>query len=275
MSIPLKVEQTAGLTRLIRSLDSEDFCAALLSFLRSCVNFDAGIVLAYPDNALLVLLDELHVSDRAGFDGPYRNGMYLLSPIYAAAFSGERGSFHYPDITPEGFTESEFFEIYYSKNDTIDQMVYLLETRTGTPLAISIERTKALKKFNARERTLLDQLWELIDGIIRQHDWPEASGLAEASHPDMHAHVHRVLELFGSSALTPRERDVVRLILRGYPSKSVARELDISAQTEQVHRKNIYHKLNISSHSELFTLFFDAITLPASDTDPLLLLRAS
>jgi DNA-binding CsgD family transcriptional regulator len=90
----------------------------------------------------------------------------------------------------------------------------------------------------------------------------------------MNAHLQQVLEKFGSSLLTPREREVVRLILKGYPSKSVARTLSISTQTEQVHRKNIYHKLGISSHSELFTLFFDAIAQPGTGTDPLLSLRA-
>ncbi len=275
MSVPLTAAQTEHLSNLVDALGGNQFCQRLVDFLRACVKFDAGIVLAYPDNALLVLHDELHVSDRAGFDGPYRNGMYLLSPIYSAASSGQRGCFHYPDITPEGFTESEFFDIYYSKNDTNDQMVYLLETRAGTPIAISIERTSAMRKYTAKERRTLDALWKLCAGIVQQHSWPEAANLADAAHPDMHAHVHSVLELFGSSVLTPRERDVVRLILRGYPSKTVARELEISAQTEQVHRKNIYQKLSISSHSELFTLFFDAITLPSSNTDPLLILKAS
>ncbi len=275
MSIPLKASQTTLLTELVTSLGSNAFCPQLLNFLRACVPFDAGIMLAYPEDALLVLKDELHVSDRAGFDGPYRNGMYLLSPIYSAAHAGQRGCFHYPDITPLGFTDSEFFDMYYSKNDTLDQMVYLLETSAGTPVAISIERTSAMKKFSAAEKATLSGLWQLSASIVEQHSWPEASDLARAPHPDMHTHVQQVLELFGSSVLTPREREVVRLILRGYPSKSVARELEISAQTEQVHRKNIYQKLAISSHSELFTLFFDAITLPPADTDPLLVLGAA
>ena len=54
----------------------------------------------------------------------------------------------------------------------------------------------------------------------------------------------------------------------------MARELAISTQTEQVHRKHIYHKLGISSHSELFTLFFDAIAQTGTEKDPLLSLRA-
>jgi DNA-binding CsgD family transcriptional regulator len=274
MSVPLKASQTTLLAELIAALGSDVFCPQLLNFLRACVPFDAGIMLAYPDDALLVLKDELHISDRAGFDGPYRNGMYLLSPIYTAAHVGKRGCYHYPDITPQDFTDSEFFDIYYSKNDTLDQMVYLLESNAGTSIAISIERTSAMKKFTAAEKATLSGLWQLTANIVQQHSWPEASNLARAPHPDMHAHVQEVLGLFGSSVLTPRERDVVKLILRGYPSKSVARELEISAQTEQVHRKNIYQKLTISSHSELFTLFFDAITLPPADTDPLLILSA-
>ena len=66
-----------------------------------------------------------------------------------------------------------------------------------------------------------------------------------------------MLQNFGSSTLTPRERQVVRLILRGYPSKSVARELDISTQTEQVHRKNIYQKLGVNSQSALLAYVFE------------------
>ena len=131
-----------------------------------------------------------------------------------------------------------------------------------------------LQDLSDAEREHLDALGELLLPLVAQQRW--STELDQSSpHQDLHHHVQSVLELFGSSILTPRERDVVRLILRGYPSKSVARELNISIQTEQVHRKNIYQKLEISSHSELFTLFFDAITVPPrKDTDPLLELRA-
>jgi DNA-binding CsgD family transcriptional regulator len=114
-------------------------------------------------------------------------------------------------------------------------------------------------------------LLALVAALVKQQRWPDS---LQSTPQDMHAHMDKVMAMFGSSTLTPRERDVVRLILRGYPSKSVARELNISTQTEQVHRKNIYQKLGISSHSELFTLFFDAIALPTMDGDPLLVLRA-
>ena len=273
MSAQLNSTQTRYLSRTIAALGSEDFSACLLAFLHSKLQFDSAVMLAYPDDStLLVLHDELDAGDRAGFDGPYRNGLYMLSPLYAQSRSGKRGCFHISEIAPQGFSESEFYQIYYSANDSIDQVAYLLESAAGTPIALSLERTSAWAPFSSEERSVLFGLSDLLVALVGQQRWPGME-LHPPAHPDLHSHVQKVLSLFGSSVLTPREREVVRLILRGYPSKSVARELDISTQTEQVHRKNIYQKLAISSHSELFTLFFDAITVtPLADTDPLLTL---
>jgi DNA-binding CsgD family transcriptional regulator len=274
MAPQLTSEQTQSLTDTIAALGSGRFGEALLGFIGLVVNFDSGVVIAYPAAAKLVLLeDQLAAGDRALFDGPYRNGLYLLSPLYVESRAGRRGCFHISDIAPEGFTDGEFYQLYYSTNGSIDQVAFLCETGHGTPIAISIERTESLPPFSSRERAALADVSDLISQLVRQQRWVDLVDTA-APPRDMHAHLENVLSLFGSSTLTPREREVVRLILRGYPSKSVARELNISTQTEQVHRKNIYQKLGISSHSELFTLFFDAIAQPAAGTDPLLALRA-
>jgi DNA-binding CsgD family transcriptional regulator len=272
MAATLNTNQTALLTATIAALGTESFGHQLLALVQAFVNFDSAVMMAYPEDAKLVVLqDELDAGDRAPFDGPYRNGLYLLSPLYVESHAGRRGCFHISDIAPEGFTESEFYDLYYSTNDSIDQIAYLMETAEGTPVALSLERTSKLPPFDAGERRSLDELLALVAALVKQQRWPDS---LQSSPQDMHAHMDKVMAMFGSSTLTPREREVVRLILRGYPSKSVARELTISTQTEQVHRKNIYQKLGISSHSELFTLFFDAIALPTMDGDPLLALRA-
>ncbi|MEP5764327.1 MAG: LuxR C-terminal-related transcriptional regulator [Halieaceae bacterium] len=275
MSVELSTQQTRLLTAAIAALGSADFGHALLAFVRAVVDFNSAVLMAYPDDAkLLVLHDELDASDRLPFDGPYRNGLYLLSPLYIESHAGRRGYFHISEIAPEGFTDSEYYELYYSTNGCIDQVAFLVESGNGTPVALSLERTEQLPTFSDAEKAKLAGLTSLVDTLIRQQHWPDAQIDTPVAPLDMHAHMQQVMSLFGSSTLTPRERDVVRLILRGYPSKSVARELDISTQTEQVHRKNIYQKLGISSHSELFTLFFDAIAQPTVDADPLLALRA-
>ena len=275
MPVDLNSTQTGLLTAAIAGLGGDDFAARVLAFMRAMVTFDSAVMMAYPEDAKLVVLhDELDAGDRAPFDGPYRNGLYLLSPLYIESHAGRRGYFHISEIAPEGFTESEFYQLYYSTNDSIDQVAFLMESGNGTPLVLSLERTSALPPFNDAEKTTLTGLVDLVAELVRQQQWPDVLINTTPAPLDMHAHLQQVMAMFGSSTLTPRERDVVRLILRGYPSKSVARELDISTQTEQVHRKNIYQKLGISSHSELFTLFFDAIALPTVDEDPLLALRA-
>jgi DNA-binding CsgD family transcriptional regulator len=272
MATDLTKQQTTLLTHTIAGLGGEEFGSRLLNFIRSLVDFNSAVMMAYPEAGKLVVIhDELDAGDRAPFDGPYRNGLYLLSPLYIESHAGRRGYFHISNIAPEGFTDSEFYELYYNNNDSIDQVAYLMESDAGTPIVLSLERTSALPPFSSSEKSALGALYDLVAELVRQQHWGEAPA---ATRLDMHAHMQNVMAMFGSSTLTPRERDVVRLILRGYPSKSVARELKISTQTEQVHRKNIYQKLGISSHSELFTLFFDAIALPAANEDPLLVLRA-
>lgn len=51
--------------------------------------------------------------------------------------------------------------------------------------------------------------------------------------------------------LTEREREVMRLIARGYAYKEVARELFISVKTVETHMSSVLRKLQLSSRHEL------------------------
>ena len=51
--------------------------------------------------------------------------------------------------------------------------------------------------------------------------------------------------------LTPREREVLRLIARGYTYKEIARELYISIKTVETHVSNVLRKLQMSNRYEL------------------------
>ena len=51
--------------------------------------------------------------------------------------------------------------------------------------------------------------------------------------------------------LTPREREVMRLIARGYAYKEVAKELFISIKTVETHMSSVLRKLQLSSRHEL------------------------
>jgi DNA-binding NarL/FixJ family response regulator len=93
---------------------------------------------------------------------------------------------------------------------------------------------------------------ELIDAIVRVNEGdavfsPRLAGF--------------VLDAFAGAAppatdpeleqLTPREREVLRFIARGYAYKEVARDLGISVKTVETHVSSVLRKLQLSSRHQL------------------------
>lgn len=52
-------------------------------------------------------------------------------------------------------------------------------------------------------------------------------------------------------SLSPRERDIVNLIIKGYPNKMIAELLDISAWTVGTHLRRIFAKLGVTSRAAM------------------------
>jgi len=59
--------------------------------------------------------------------------------------------------------------------------------------------------------------------------------------------------------LTPRERNIVDLVLQGYPNAKIAAKLGISTGTVRNHRYRLYYKLDITTERELFYTFIDIL----------------
>lgn len=69
--------------------------------------------------------------------------------------------------------------------------------------------------------------------------------------------MHRDAEL-RLAALTPRERDILEAIAAGMGNKAIARRLDLSPRTVEVHRANIMRRAGAGSVAELLRLAFTA-----------------
>jgi DNA-binding CsgD family transcriptional regulator len=57
--------------------------------------------------------------------------------------------------------------------------------------------------------------------------------------------------------LTPREREVARMVAGGYANKTIARVLDISAWTVGTHLRRIFLKLDVSSRAAMVARLFE------------------
>ncbi len=56
------------------------------------------------------------------------------------------------------------------------------------------------------------------------------------------------------AALTPREREVLELLVTGWPTKAIAKELGASPRTIEVHRARVFEKLQARSLPDLVRL---------------------
>jgi DNA-binding CsgD family transcriptional regulator len=50
-------------------------------------------------------------------------------------------------------------------------------------------------------------------------------------------------------ALSPRQREVLRLIVEGLPNKEIARRLNLAVGTVKIHVAVLFHKMNVTSRT--------------------------
>jgi two-component system, NarL family, response regulator NreC len=65
-------------------------------------------------------------------------------------------------------------------------------------------------------------------------------------------------------ALTPREKEILRLLAEGYSNKEIADRLVVSPSTIHSHRSNLMKKLNLSSRHDLIQYAHERGLLPSS-----------
>jgi DNA-binding CsgD family transcriptional regulator len=59
------------------------------------------------------------------------------------------------------------------------------------------------------------------------------------------------------SILSPREREIARMVALGYPNKTIASVLDISSWTVASHLRRVFMKLQVTSRAAMITRLYD------------------
>ena len=76
-----------------------------------------------------------------------------------------------------------------------------------------------------------------------------------ALHPEVAARLmRRAAEPAGMEPLTPREREVLRLVVEGFANKQIARRLQITEKTVKTHVSNILQKLGVEDRTQAAVL---------------------
>ncbi len=257
-----------GLPHLINSLGEGTFFENLCVSLETLIGYDGTVFIAYPVDEVPYMVYD-NIGDIYGEEATtnyFNNVAHTVDPFFQLIKKGApEGVYDLHDIAPDEFFESEFYKRFYAATNLVSEIALIIRLPDGVALEVSVGlRDKAAKQGN--EITTFAPFLNVFSSLIHKH-------YAQASIPaaSLGTQLNDVLANFGKDYLSQRECDVLRLVLQGYSTKGIAELLDVSTETIKVYRKRIHSKLEISSQSELFSLFLEAAATmpPNSASDPL------
>ena len=248
--------ESAG--RIVDRIGTPDFPRALADGLHEIADYDFTVIFGYVGSARAMdLYDDFPPERRRLHVEEYLEGPYLLDPFFLASRELTKpGLWRLREIAPDRFYQGEYYRNYYAQTGLAEEIGFLVRLSDDVALVISMMRKK--KRFSNAEMRALKRVLPVVDAACRQN-WRELALSDSRMPPGMDARVDTAFRSIGEGVLTPREREVVELTLRGHSADAIGKLLGISAGTVRIHRRNIYSKLRISSQGELFSLFINAI----------------
>jgi len=246
------------LASLIPAVDSGEFVDQLVAMLKQLVSCDDATVILYPGTDLpqIEYFEVPPGATRSTLD-VYVRGAFLLDPYYLAATRDRAfGVFRLGDLAPKDFRNSDYYKNWYRNCGYRDECGYLIALGQEGFVNIALGKLEARSRFSTGELQTLEAIRPVVDLLCQQH-WVEAG--SKSPGVNLRAQLHAALNAFGSSLLTEREAQVIKLVLHGHSTKTLAEKLSISVETVKLHRKHAYAKLEVSSQAELFYLFLDSV----------------
>jgi DNA-binding CsgD family transcriptional regulator len=141
------------------------------------------------------------------------------------------------------------------------------QTADDRPLpATSAERGRPA--INAGEPTPTQV--RLLRELVSETHAPDAAGVLLDAEIDgvRLTLMRRVAEPDDGLDLSPREREIARMIAKGHPNKAIAAVLEISAWTVNTYLRRIFSKLGVCSRAEMVAKLMAAGLLEARPAPP-------
>jgi len=127
--------------------------------------------------------------------------------------------------------------------------VLLLDTGLSTSekrTAFLLYNVNGILQLDASPELLLKAIEKLTSGEL----WMDQGTLREIVNYSKNGRAVSV-------SLTPREKEVLSLICKGYSNKEIAKKLSINLSTVKNILRSLYRKLNVSTRSSLQALFIE------------------
>lgn len=250
---------SARIAEIIDNLETAQMSQVLTTALKEMVEFDYSVIFGYVGSARpMALFDDFSADRRVMHVDDYQEGPYLLDPFFLAATGDvEPGVWRLSEIAPDRFYQGEYYRSYYAQTGLAEEVGLLVKVNKNLTIVMSLMRKT--RKFSKTEMKALQAVWPILDAACRRH-WRDTATEVPDTTPLAASSIGKAFREIGEGVLTPREREVVELTLRGHSADALGGLLGISSGTVRIHRKNIYAKLRIRSQGELFSVFIAALT---------------
>ena len=264
---------TKHISNTINAIGKEKLTHLLVKLIEFRIKIDAAIMIVYRPKDKPILLSSNFKEKRAQLGlRNYINDTFVLNPAYLSFKKGKtRGIKQITQLLGPNCIKITDFEEYKIKEARDEDLGYLTE---GWPerleeVSILIDLPnkemgeiaifkKKISGFSESELNTLKILEPLLLSIFKNH-W-SVTRQQKINENTTKTQKQRY-EHFGRGILSPREREVAKLILEGHSGNSIATNLNIALTTVKSHRKNMYKKLGIGSQQELFSRYIDSLTL--------------
>ena len=257
---------TAALSLLARVADcvgDAAFYGELLKAFGKHLGADLSMVMRYSRcNAPEYLIHDGLESEHMDL---YLRGLYRVDPIYRLCRQRRvQGVKDLAALSTPADRSGDYFNVFLRLTGMADDLVTLLPVDVESYVGVVYERKTLFRSHEIAEmRTLfplIESLHQVHQRVIRTQDPPNVVGRGKQengiSEPGLRPIDHKTaLGSFLRHELTPRERDIVHLILMGYPNIKIAERLKLSLNTVKNHKKRMYLKLDITTERELFLAF--------------------
>lgn len=272
----------AQISQLVDVLDHEDFPTLLLGCLDSVVPFDLFALFLYDKAAAPAYLcsnfpagakeRSLHrfSGDTFRYHPFYQhhlkgidNGIYSMRELSRSAFlrrpAREADSIHLR-------SDEEIGYITHGFPDSLKELDITLRLDAQRTLQVGLYRHGRMT-FSPDEVAKLESLFPLIQSLLKRYLGTWLASRQSSPREQLYRAGMRCI----GELLSPREAEIVGLILKGYSSREISEKLRISAETVKTHRKNAYLKLEVSTAGELVSRFLDNVStslrIPIGDAD--------
>ena len=240
--------------------------------LRTLIEFEFSVVFVYRGRASPIHIHDTFPSPeaRAGIVN-YVKSTYVLNPLYNAYQCGlKTGVYRLRDLASGGSVEGTSFrnfKIYATSTEEIgyltegwppgrEELCIAMELPGGECAEVTLSRKASHGGFTDKDIASLSPVIPFLTAAVRRY-WRQARLMYLSNGQDTVADDR--LRAFGRHCLSPRERELAQLLLRGHSNASVGLRLGISTTTVKTHRKNLYSKLGIATQFEFFSLFRNSL----------------